>query len=167
MNPPLIQNVIGDPQIADQQWAVREGLVSFAGYPLTRGSTAGWRGGAVHQSRAVRGNDSPPSPRSRVQIAIAVDRDASERFRELFIGILGHDLRNPLNASVDGAAPAAGDRTGGGKATAHASRQQRQAHGAHDHPAARFHARALGRRHCATAGAVRLGRDFVGKRWTS
>jgi signal transduction histidine kinase/CheY-like chemotaxis protein len=32
------------------------------------------------------------------QIALAIDRDQGERFRELFIGMLGHDLRNPLNA---------------------------------------------------------------------
>ncbi len=33
-----------------------------------------------------------------------VERDANERFRELFIGILGHDLRDPLSALVAGAA---------------------------------------------------------------
>jgi signal transduction histidine kinase len=32
------------------------------------------------------------------QIALGIDRDLSERFRDLFIGMLGHDLRNPLNA---------------------------------------------------------------------
>ena len=32
------------------------------------------------------------------QIALGVERDNAERFRELFIGVLGHDLRNPLNA---------------------------------------------------------------------
>jgi signal transduction histidine kinase/FixJ family two-component response regulator len=32
------------------------------------------------------------------QIALGIDRDASERFRDLFIGMLGHDLRNPLNS---------------------------------------------------------------------
>jgi PAS domain S-box-containing protein len=32
------------------------------------------------------------------------ERDQSERFRELFIGVLGHDLRNPLSAVLTGAA---------------------------------------------------------------
>ncbi len=32
--PQLIDNVLGDPRIDDQQWAKREGMVAFAGYPL-------------------------------------------------------------------------------------------------------------------------------------
>ena len=32
--PHLTNTVIGDEQVHDQEWAVREGLVSFAGYPL-------------------------------------------------------------------------------------------------------------------------------------
>ncbi|MFH0990051.1 MAG: PAS domain S-box protein [bacterium] len=32
--PRVINSVIGDPLIGDQEWAVREGMVSFAGYPL-------------------------------------------------------------------------------------------------------------------------------------
>ena len=34
---PLLTNtVIGDPQVTDQEWAKKEGLVAFAGYPLLR-----------------------------------------------------------------------------------------------------------------------------------
>jgi len=33
--PHLTNSVIGDPQVHDQEWAKREGLVAFAGYPLT------------------------------------------------------------------------------------------------------------------------------------
>jgi PAS domain S-box-containing protein len=32
--PHLTNSVIGDPRVADQEWARREGMVSFAGYPL-------------------------------------------------------------------------------------------------------------------------------------
>jgi PAS domain S-box-containing protein len=36
---PVITNaVIGDPNLHDQEWALREGIVSFAGYPLTIGN---------------------------------------------------------------------------------------------------------------------------------
>lgn len=35
--PHLTNAVIGDPQVHDQDWAKREGLVAFAGYPLLRG----------------------------------------------------------------------------------------------------------------------------------
>lgn len=36
--PHLTNAVIGDPQVHDQDWAKREGLVAFAGYPLLRGA---------------------------------------------------------------------------------------------------------------------------------
>jgi signal transduction histidine kinase/CheY-like chemotaxis protein len=95
--PTLIQNVMGDPQVVDQEWAARERLVSFAGYPLIVGNRLV---GVVAVYARVELSDGMASAISTVadQIAIAVDRDAGERFRELFIGILGHDLRNPLNA---------------------------------------------------------------------
>jgi signal transduction histidine kinase/FixJ family two-component response regulator len=95
--PTLIQNVIGDPQVVDQEWAARERLVSFAGYPLIVGNRLV---GVVALYARVELSEGMTSAISTVadQIAIAVDRDAGERFRELFIGILGHDLRNPLNA---------------------------------------------------------------------
>jgi PAS domain S-box-containing protein len=32
--PHLTNNVIGDPRVGDQEWAAREGMVAFAGYPL-------------------------------------------------------------------------------------------------------------------------------------
>src|SRR5207248_11690774 len=32
--PQLTNQVVGDPQIHDQEWVRREGLVAFAGYPL-------------------------------------------------------------------------------------------------------------------------------------
>ena len=99
--PTLIQNVIGHPQVLDQEWATREGLVSFAGYPLLVGDRLV---GVVALYARAELSDGMTSAFSTVadQIAIAVDRDAGERFRELFIGILGHDLRNPLNAVLMG-----------------------------------------------------------------
>ena len=35
--PHLTNTVIGDPRVPEQEWAKREGLVAFAGYPLMRG----------------------------------------------------------------------------------------------------------------------------------
>ena len=93
----VIQNVIGHPQVEDQRWATREGLVSFAGYPLIVGQRLV---GVVAVYTKVSLSDGMNGAIATIagQLASAVDRDASERFRELFIGILGHDLRNPLNA---------------------------------------------------------------------
>ena len=95
--PMLIQNVIGDSQVTDQQWAKREGLVSFVGYPLIVGQRLV---GVLALYTKAELSDGMTASIATIagQIAIAVDRDSSERFRELFIGILGHDLRNPLNA---------------------------------------------------------------------
>src|SRR5439155_25345667 len=40
--PHLTNGVIGDPRVGDQEWARREGMVSFAGYPLiVEGQTVG------------------------------------------------------------------------------------------------------------------------------
>ncbi|HYP97638.1 MAG TPA: ATP-binding protein [Polyangiaceae bacterium] len=95
--PIVIQNVIGDPRVADQEWATREALVSFAGYPLIVGQRLV---GVIAVYTNVELSEGMRTTIATIadQIAIAVDRDSSERFRELFIGILGHDLRNPLNA---------------------------------------------------------------------
>jgi len=95
--PMLIQNVIGDSPVTEQQWAKREGLVSFAGYPLIVGQRLV---GVLALYTKAELSDGMTASIATIagQIAIAVDRDSSERFRELFIGILGHDLRNPLNA---------------------------------------------------------------------
>ena len=32
--PHLTNSVAGDPRVGDQEWARREGMVAFAGYPL-------------------------------------------------------------------------------------------------------------------------------------
>src|SRR5207245_1320620 len=34
LRPYLTNQVVGDPQVHDQEWAQREGMVAFAGYPL-------------------------------------------------------------------------------------------------------------------------------------
>src|SRR4051812_22729095 len=36
--PHLTNQVVGDPRVADQVWAVRDGMVAFAGYPLLIGN---------------------------------------------------------------------------------------------------------------------------------
>ncbi len=35
--PHLTNSVIGDPRVSDQEWAKREGMIAFAGYPLFQG----------------------------------------------------------------------------------------------------------------------------------
>jgi len=79
--------------------------------------------------------------RKRLEFA----RDENDRFREMFIGILGHDLRNPLSAIVTGAGILG--RGTGDRARRGANRALREPDGAHDRSDPRLHARASGRRH--------------------
>lgn len=70
---------------------------SFAGYPLTVGDhLVGVLALALSESISPALHDSLAFVSG--QIALGIERDNGERFRELFIGMLGHDLRNPLNA---------------------------------------------------------------------
>ncbi len=75
--------------------------MSFAGYPLIVGDRLV---GVVAMFAKHELSEEILGALSTVadQIAIGIERDASERFRELFIGMLGHDLRNPLNAVLVG-----------------------------------------------------------------
>lgn len=94
---PLLSNaVIGDPDVADQEWAKREGMVAFAGYPLLVGDRL--LGVMTLFAKEELSADTLSTLSSVAnQIALGIERDNNERFRELFMGVLGHDLRNPLN----------------------------------------------------------------------
>ena len=106
---PLLSNaVIGDPDVADQEWAKREGMVAFAGYPLLVGDRL--LGVMALFAKEELSADSLSTLSSVAnQVALGIERDNNERFRELFMGILGHDLRNPLNAISMGARTLAAD----------------------------------------------------------
>jgi signal transduction histidine kinase/CheY-like chemotaxis protein len=83
--------------LADPDWVRGERVTAFVGYPLRLGDRL--VGALVIFSR----EELSTSTREALggvshQIALGIDRDLSERFRDLFIGMLGHDLRNPLNA---------------------------------------------------------------------
>ena len=99
---PLVTNaVVGDPDVADQEWAKREGMVAFAGYPLLVGDRL--LGVLALFAKEELSADSLSTLSSVAnQIALGIDRANNERFRELFIGIVGHDLRTPLNAITMG-----------------------------------------------------------------
>ncbi len=94
--PHLSNAVLEDPYV-DGAWARREGMRSFAGYPLLVGDRL--IGVVALFARHELPEETLLALSSVAdQIALGIDRDAGERFRELFIGMLGHDLRNPLNA---------------------------------------------------------------------
>jgi len=100
--PHLTNQVLDDPRVSDPEWARREGLTAFAGYPMTIGDRLI---GVMALSAREPMNDDVLQALGTVesQIALAIERDRTDRFREMFIGMLGHDLRNPLSAILTGA----------------------------------------------------------------
>ncbi|MDQ3365252.1 MAG: PAS domain-containing protein [Myxococcota bacterium] len=95
--PHLTNAVLEDPRLSDPAWARREGMVAFAGYPLMLGDRlVGVLGVFARETLseetfAILGTVAD-------QLALTLERSTNERFREMFIGMLGHDLRNPLSA---------------------------------------------------------------------
>jgi PAS domain S-box-containing protein len=97
--PHLTNAVADDPEVSDHEWARREGMVAFAGYPLVVGDRlVGVM--ALFATHELAEDTLIALGSVADQIALGIERDHSERSRELFIGILGHDLRNPLS-SID------------------------------------------------------------------
>ena len=103
--PHLTNDVATDPWISDPEWAAREGMVAFAGYPLVlRGEVLGVMALFAREKLHSRVIDILSGVAD--QLALGIERDAIEQereaFRELFLGMLGHDLRNPLSAVITG-----------------------------------------------------------------
>lgn len=102
--PHLTNDVQNDPRVSDQAWAKREGMVSFAGYPLViEGRVVGVV--ALFARRPLTEVTLRAFEAIADQLAVAIDRTAaeeslrrSEQFERQLIGIVSHDLRNPLNA---------------------------------------------------------------------
>ena len=111
--PHLTNAVIGDPRVSDQEWAKREGMIAFAGYPLLFedrliGVMAMFARhpltDAVLQSMATVANG----------IALGIERmrseeelrhatlaaEAASRSKSTFLANMSHELRTPLNAII-------------------------------------------------------------------
>ena len=109
--PYLTNSVLGDPLVSDQEWIEREGLVSFAGYPLL---VEGQLLGVVAMFAKHALSDEVLAALSTVAdaIALGVGRKRSQveleraklaaeeasRTKSLFLANMSHELRTPLNA---------------------------------------------------------------------
>ena len=109
--PYLTNQVVGDPRVADQEWAEREGMVAFAGYPLlVENRLVGVLGMfAKHEL-----SDDVLTSLSTVAdaIALGIERkrgqveleraklraEEASRTKSLFLANMSHELRTPLNA---------------------------------------------------------------------
>ncbi len=123
--PHLTNEVLGDPRVGDQEWALRQGMVAFAGYPLMLGdeivgvlamfsrhplTESDFEGLAtVAQGVALgiarqRGVASLQQRAEQLAgLAGALERsnrelDQVNRAKDAFMATLSHELRTPLNA---------------------------------------------------------------------
>ncbi len=115
--PHLTNDVINDPRVSDQEWARREGMVSFAGYPLLiEGRVLGVT--AVFARRPLGEEAQQAVGVVSSSIALGIERKRAEaellrtldRERELgelksqFVSLVSHEFRTPLEvilSSVD------------------------------------------------------------------
>jgi PAS domain S-box-containing protein len=99
--PLVTDSVLGDPRVAEQEWARREGLVSFAGYPLlVEGRLEGVM--AMFARRPLTAPTLEALPSAAQVVALGIERrraeeererllreshEASRRYRELVEGV--------------------------------------------------------------------------------
>jgi PAS domain S-box-containing protein len=87
--PHLTNSVIGDPRVGDQDWAVREGMVAFAGYPLLVGSRL--KGVVALFAKEALSETTLMSLQAIAdQIAIGIDRKRREGELRLFRALIDH-----------------------------------------------------------------------------
>lgn len=109
--PHITNCVIGDSQVGDQEWAAREGMVAFAGYPLNvTGKVVGVLAVFAQHPLAddtLAALDSIADivaqgiERKRLEEALRLRADElaeTDRRKDIFLAMLSHELRNPLSA---------------------------------------------------------------------
>jgi PAS domain S-box-containing protein len=107
--PHLTNSVVGDPRVPEQEWAKKEGLVAFAGYPLlvndrlvgvmamfaTQALSASTIDAMASAARAIALGIERKEMENKLRQFIADLSEADHRKNE-FLATLAHELRNPL-----------------------------------------------------------------------
>jgi PAS domain S-box-containing protein len=118
--PHLTNSVVGDARVGDQEWAIREKMISFAGYPLlVEDRLVGVVAMFARQPLTEKTIEALAAVANA--IALGIERKHTERERERllvseqqareaaeeanyakdeFIALVSHELRSPLNAML-------------------------------------------------------------------
>ena len=109
--PHLTNAVVGDPRVSNQEWAAREGMVAFAGYPLLVGEELVGVMALFSKHELVAATlDALETASTAISVAIANTKlleseraarqaaEAANRGKGEFLSMMSHELRTPLNA---------------------------------------------------------------------
>lgn len=109
--PHLTNAVVGDPRVSNQEWAAREGMVGFAGYPLLVGDELVGVMALFSKHELVAATlDALETASTAISVTIANTKlleseraarqaaEAANRGKGEFLSMMSHELRTPLNA---------------------------------------------------------------------